>query len=167
VSPIVRRGPRLTARERDRVFSEYAEMLLGNRAQEVIKLPGARRLAAFMAKGWSILLLIALSFQLALKILSPGRSNGPPTWVTPSFIIGVGVCFLFLFGIVVTGLLFQSGVVGPRRRLWRAALRKCGHDICVICGYLLDGRAADSRVCPECGTNDEAQPIPLGRRHSP
>lgn len=39
------------------------------------------------------------------------------------------------------------------RRLVRRALVRCGHPVCVGCGYVLDG--VEGAVCPECGRRIE------------
>lgn len=143
-------GDRLTSREKDRIWSEYMEML-ASRHPAPTRLPGAR-LAVIGLLG----LAAAAVGMAALAPLT--AAIGLPMWAR-WVIIGVFVALIFA-GIVT----LATGLVGPRRRMWRAALRKCGHDVCVVCGYWLEHRAPGSRICPECGTADDEQPVPLGTR---
>ena len=140
-------GPRLEGRERDRIWSEYMEMLASQH-------PTSRRLP-----GTKTIAVIILASVLASNLLLFGAQLVaiPRPW-------NIVLPFASTLGVVVVAVLLVTGAIGPRRSLWYAAMRKCGHDVCVICGYWLERRATDSRVCPECGTPDDAQPVALGRR---
>ncbi|MEM7229776.1 MAG: hypothetical protein AAF432_13275, partial [Planctomycetota bacterium] len=59
---------------------------------------------------------------------------------------------------VPMSLVFQDA-----RRLFRQAIRDCGYDICMGCGY--DLRATtESSACPECGRLEQP---PLGELSTP
>lgn len=147
----VMRGPgiKLEGRDRDRVVSDYLE-LLGARHPHARTIPGAPLIAFLIAAIAVVPLIAALIWQWL---------PGSPWWSFAAFLaVATVVSAVFV--------LFATGVIGPRRRVWYAAMRRCGHDVCVICGYALERRAPDSRACPECGTSDRDQPVPLGPRAS-
>ena len=130
------------------MLSEYMEMLA---AQDptAARLPGARGVALVIIALSVLLLPLWIPFARALRLSA-----------TTQFVASITI---LLFVLTMTVLL-TTGVIGPRRRLWWAALRKCGHDVCIQCGYLLEHRAADSHTCPECGLPDSEQLVPLGER---
>ncbi len=112
------------------------------------RLPGARAVAIGI-----------LSCSLLLLPLHLGLQFVPmPDWMR--FTISGGS----VAAAMVIIILLTTGAIGPRRRVWWAAMRRCGHDVCVICGYWLEHRAPGSHACPECGTPDDRQPLPLGER---
>lgn len=143
------RGPglRLKGRARDRVLSEYMEMFAGQ-DPAVARLPGTRGVAAAII----LMCLVPAALIMLSKLID-----------LPEWFICTGFALMML-AVLLTVVLLTTGVIGPRRRMWWAAMRKCGHDVCVVCGYLLEHRAGGSRLCPECGTPDDAQPVPLGQR---
>ncbi|MBX3356061.1 MAG: hypothetical protein KF724_10250 [Phycisphaeraceae bacterium] len=143
------RGPgiKLKGREKDRVLSEYME-LLPSHHPTAAKLPGAASIS---------IVLVSLS---AVPLLIIGAAN----WFGLGHAVQFSAMAIGVVGLLVVTILLSTGLVGPRRRLWWAAMRKCGHDVCVICGYLLEGRKPGSDRCPECGTLDAEQPLPLGER---
>jgi len=143
------RGPgiKLKGRERDRVLSEYME-LLPSQDPTAAKLPGAKPLAIVLGV-FSLLPLLLFAAAHLMGVRASGQ-----VWI-----IGASALTVLLFS-----LLLSTGIIGPRRRLWWVAMRKCGHNVCAICGYWLEHRAADSHACPECGTPDDTQPVPLGER---
>jgi len=151
--PLPRRGvergtlDRLTGRERDRVWSEYMELIASQDAT-AWKLPGTRRVAI-------VLMALALAMPIPIVFLAALKA---PFWLQWTVIAATSL------GVFLVVILLTTGIVGPRRRYYWAALRRCGHDVCVICGYRLERRAPDSRACPECGTPDDRQPVPLGTR---
>lgn len=141
-------GPRLEGRERDRVLSDYFE-LLGAPPPTIQRMPGMRG-AALLAMA-----LIIAPFPILIAFAG-----------TSPRLLG-GIAALALLGLGLSASLLISGVIGPRRRLWSAALRRCGHDVCVRCGYWLAHRAHGANACPECGMKDEEQPVELGERRGP
>jgi len=143
------RGPgfKLKGRDKDRVLSEYMEMLAAHHPGSA-RLPGSRRFAGLMA-ALSLIPLMAIP----LTSIFPA-----PNWLR---LTAIGSLALI---VLVSAILFTAGVIGPRRRLWWASMRTCGHDVCVVCGYWLEQRSPTSRACPECGTADADQPVKLGVR---
>jgi len=152
------RGPgiKLEGRERDRVLSEYLE-LLPSQDPAHRKLPGMKQLAVFLTLV-SILPALAV---FSLRFLFSDQGQLIPTLTTAIILVVLTV----VIGSIV--IAFGMGLIGPRRRLWWVAMRKCGHHVCALCGYSLEHRAPDSRACPECGTPDDEQPVPLGPRRFP
>jgi len=75
----------------------------------------------------------------------------------------VTLLILCLIPCVVGAWLYRFIYVGPIRR----AMRDLGYDICVGCGYRLQGLDNTVQRCPECGTPRESMPLPPTESDSP
>lgn len=65
---------------------------------------------------------------------------------------------LFAICFVVGGAVLQRSRFAPC--VYRAT-RRHGHDVCLKCGYWLEGLGDDIKRCPECGAEREVMP-PMG-----
>ena len=141
------RGPglKLEGRERDRVGSEYME-LLGSQQPIVRQLPGTVFVAVTVLASMAAVALVAVALHLLRA---------------PTLLQFVAAC-VGVAAVLALAIAISTGVIGPRRSLWYAAMRRCGHDVCVTCGYWLAHRAPGASACPECGTPDDRQPVALG-----
>ena len=103
----------------------------------------ARRFLALTALG---LVPLLVGFRLVLPNVASWL--GITNW-TAGRVIGIGVLIL-LFWIWIAWL-YRSLY---RRPMW-IAMRAAGYEVCVGCGYRLDGQPDDATCCPECGTPSE------------
>lgn len=141
---------KLTPRERERVMSEYVE-LEGPAAGRPAKIPRHPATSLILA---ACVIVPIVSLKVTDAFASLQNAAG----------CFINVAVLGTAAVVAVCVAFGTNT--PQRRKWRTAMRRCGHDVCVMCGYRLDGRAAASIVCPECGTPDAEQPVPVGHRSS-
>lgn len=77
------------------------------------------------------------------------RFGAPWPWLLGAVIIVITVS-------VAAAWLYRFLYARPVRR----AMRDLGYDVCVECGYRLDGLAPGARQCPECGAHREIVPPP-------
>lgn len=98
---------------------------------------------------WTLLVVIAPTL-LVFKFALP---------VTLKWLGMDGQDMPYFIGCAIIVILFWPWSAWAYRRLYtkpiRRAMRDAGHDVCVGCGYLLDGLADDAVVCPECGAGRE------------
>jgi hypothetical protein len=105
--------------------------------------------AIFQARTWiwTGALLAGFSLPMALTIFFAARHQIPGAIL--SFVVAIG-------SIVTAARLISRRLYAPI--IWRLARRK-GLNLCVQCGYWLQGLDPDSPRCPECGkkTGSEAK----------
>jgi hypothetical protein len=51
----------------------------------------------------------------------------------------------------LTILIMMLAARSALKPLFLRSVRRCGHDICISCGYWLRGLENDAERCPECG----------------
>lgn len=115
-------------------------------------MPGRRFVAwTLLAIVLPALLLYAVVLPLVLSHLGLADRTGP--FVIGAIAVSLVVWVLSAF---VYGWIYVRAV--------RRAMRDFGHDICVGCGYRLDGLPPDAALCPECGAQ---RPPPITARDRP
>ena len=75
----------------------------------------------------------------------------------------IGLVILCIVPCIVSAWLYRFIYIGPVRR----AMRELGHDICVGCGYRLQGLNSSVERCPECGTPREPRAMPPKEPEAP
>jgi len=108
-----------------------------------------RRLIVLVLAGVvSTIVIPAIVLTIAVIIRIKGQNPAP--------LVGVIVAVTSAVMTIIWVNIFSN----LTRQTYRTSMRDAGHDICVGCGYALDGHD-EGAVCPECGR--EEQP-PLGSR---
>jgi hypothetical protein len=84
-----------------------------------------------------------------------GTTSGPLSGLLVSW----GVPFGAILGIAIPCLVVILGSAWLYRFIYRTpvrrAMRELGYDICIGCGYRLEGLGNEHSICPECGTERE------------
>ncbi|MHC4989502.1 MAG: hypothetical protein ACYTGC_00850 [Planctomycetota bacterium] len=95
----------------------------------------------FLWTALTLLVPVGVAYKVVLPValdrLGMSGRNGP-------YIVGVAIIILlfWVWSAWVYRTIYQRPV--------RLAMREKGHDVCVGCGYRLQGLSADTE-CPECG----------------
>ena len=129
-------------------LSREERAAIGERIHARLRGKPARTMVSIAASVAGITAGLTLNKPLALWLQSFGVGR------LASFMIGASIpAAVASILVLVVGYWFIWNVV---LKAFRAALAESGREVCVQCGYWLQGLSADETRCPECGAEREA-----------